>query len=368
MSWEAELAVKHQRVAALLEQQRLAGLLLGRNSSVSWALAGGEAHVATNSETAVAAVLYTPERNYVLADHIEMPRLKAEELNGLPFEPVEFPWHEPGRRAALIAELCGGGAVAGDIHEPGVQWAGDAIAALRHPLTVEEQARLRDLGNRAGTAIETAIGEIAPGMHEYAIAGLLAEECLLRDITPVVLLVATDDRVQRFRHPIPTSKALERYAMLVLCARRWGLIVSVTRLLHFGAIPAEIQARATACARIDAATIAATRPGTTARAIFAQLQRAYADEGFADEWRYHHQGGAAGYENREWVAHPDAAYPVYAGQAFAWNPSIAGAKCEDTVLIRDRGCEILTATANWPKLAIQVADQIIERPTILEVD
>lgn len=368
MKQDSELAVKRQRVAALLEQQGLAGLALGRNASVSWALAGSEAHVALNDETAVATVLYTPECDYLLANQIEMPRLLAEECTDLPFVPVTFPWYDTERRAALIAERCGGGPVGADVALPGVQDYTDHIAALRYQLTPEEQTRLRDLSARAGAAVETAMGELAPGMSEYAIAGLLAEECLLRDITPVVLLVAADERIQRFRHPIPTSKTLERAAMLVLCARRWGLIVSVTRLIHFGPIPAMLQERAQACARVDAALLAATRPGATAGAIFTQLQAAYAAEGFADEWRLHHQGGAAGYENREWLATPDSNALVYAEQAFAWNPSISGVKSEDTVLVQESGTAVLTATPDWPKIAVTVGDQVFERPAILEVD
>ncbi len=88
MSLEAEVGIKRQRIAALMQQHHLAGLLLGRNSSVSWGLAGGEAYVAINSETDSAALLYTPQRDYLLADTIEMPRLQAEVLPGLPFEPV----------------------------------------------------------------------------------------------------------------------------------------------------------------------------------------------------------------------------------------------------------------------------------------
>ncbi len=368
MGLETELHVKRQRVAALMDSHGLAGLLLGRNSSVSWALAGAEAHVATNGEEAIAAVLYTPQRDYVLTNRIERARLVAEELAGRPFEVVEFPWEEPQRRAQLIAELSGGGTVLGDVHETGVTLLCDPINALRYQLTPEEQTRMRDLSGRAGAAIETAIGEIAPGMSEYAMAGLLAEECFLRDINPVVLLIATDERIHQFRHPIPTAKKLERYAMLVLCARRYGLVTSVTRLVHFGPIPAELQRRAAACAAIDAAIIAATRPGTAASALFVRLQHAYAAQGFPDEWRDHHQGGAAGYENREWVCTPTTEARVFEGQAFSWNPSIAGVKSEDTVLVTAQGAQVLTATDSWPKIAVDVAGQTLERPAILEVD
>lgn len=368
MSKEAELGIKRARVSALLEQHRLAGLLLGRNGSVSWALAGAEAHIALNSERAGAMVLYTPHRDYVLTTQIELPRLLAEELPGLPFEPLALPWYAQEQQAELIAELAGGGAIASDIPLPGVQLLPRYIAALRYQLTSEEQDRLRELGRRASLAIETAAGELAPGMTEYAIAGLLAEECFLRNITPTLLLIGTDERALRFRHPIPTDKRLERYVMLVLSARRWGLIVSLTRLLHFGAIPVELRQRAEACARIDAAAMAATRPETTAEALFSQIESAYAAEKFADEWHNHHQGGAAGYEDREWVATPGSAELVHVNQAFAWNPSLPGVKSEDTILVQSGGVEIVTQAECWPRIALPGGDGVIERPTVLEVD
>ena len=58
--------------------------------------------------------------------------------------------------------------------------------------------------------------------------------------------------------------------------------------------------------------------------------KAYAEKGFADEIDLHHQGGAAGYRTREWVAHPNANDVVRNDQAFAWNPSITGTKVEET--------------------------------------
>lgn len=368
MSKEAELTTKRARVAALLDAHGLAGLLLGRTGSVSWALAGGTAHTAITSELATAAVLYTPERDFILASQVELPRLVAEALPGLPFEPLALPWYEPDQQAATLAELVAGGRLASDVPLPGAELLPGPIAALRAPLTPEEQARLRDLSTRAGAAMEAAAGEIAPGMSEYAIAGLLGEECYLRDLTPVMLLVGTDERAWSFRHPVPTSKHLERYALLILSARRAGLIASLTRLVHFGAIPADLQRRAEACARIDATLIAATRPDARAGAIFAQAQAAYAAQGFADEWHHHHLGGATGYEDYEWLARPDGPELVHVGQACSWNPSVAGARSADTLLVEGDQTTVLTATPRWPHLAIQVGEQVIERPAILEVD
>jgi antitoxin VapB len=320
------------------------------------------------SDSSSAAVLYTHQGDFLLAPEGNMPRLFAEELPGLPFEPLSLPWYEPHALADTVAEIAEGGTVAGDVSLPGVQPLHQEIAALRYQLTPEEQARLRDLAARAGAAMETAAGEIAPGISEYAIAGLLAEECFLRDMTPVLLLVGTDDRAHRFNQPIPSSKTLERYALLTLAARRHGLIVSLTRMVHFGTIPDDLRQRAEACARIDAAAIAATRPGNQASTIFARLEAAYTNEGHTDEWLHQHQGGAAGYALREWLAAPDSGEVVHENQPFIWKPALVGVQSTDTLLAQADRADILTSTPHWPTLHIQVDGMPIERPTILEVE
>src|SRR3990172_12718097 len=162
-------------------------------------------------------------------------------------------------------------------------------------------------------------------MTEYQLAGLLSHAVESRGVQAIVNLIGTDERIFAYRHPLPTDKALRRYAMLVLCGRKWGLVCSLTRLIHFGPAPNELKERIQATAQINAALIKATRPGRTLGEVFAQAQQSYARLGYPDEWQKHHQGGMAGYEPRELVAIPGSQEMVGEGQVFAWNPSITGA-------------------------------------------
>ena len=50
-------------------------------------------------------------------------------------------------------------------------------------------------------------GEISRNMTEHEIAGALDAEVRNRGLLPVVTLVAADDRVAKYRHPIPTGPA-----------------------------------------------------------------------------------------------------------------------------------------------------------------
>ena len=155
--------------------------------------------------------------------------------------------------------------------------------------------------------------------------------------------------------------------MLVLCGRRLGLVCSITRLVHFGRLPAEIRRKAQAVAQIDATMIQSTRPGRSLREVFSQAQKAYAQAGFDGEWQLHHQGGPAGYEPREFLATPTATEIVKTGQAYAWNPSITGVKSEDTFLVGAESNEILSAIPGWPVIPVELESQTVLRPDILEI-
>jgi Xaa-Pro aminopeptidase len=243
-----------------------------------------------------------------------------------------------------------------------------AFPRLRVNLHEEEQSRLRDLSVKCAAAMDRAIRSVHPGMTEHAIAAVLGEEALRLGVLPIVNLVAVDDRVSTLRHPLPTSKVLQKYAMLVLCGRRQGLVCSVTRLIHFGRLPDELRRRAEAVAAIDAAFISSTRPGRRMGHIFQAGLAAYARVGFPEEWRLHHQGGPVGYEPREFIVTEATDDIVRAGQAYAWNPTISGAKSEDTILVRPDGNETLTAMSDWPMLESEFDGHTLSRPAVLEVD
>ncbi len=355
---------KLKRIQNLLETHQLDALVLQKVSSFAWATDGAASYVNTAVSNGEAPLIFPPTGRYLVANNIEATRLEQEEK--LAEQGWEFrigPWHQP---SAAISDLTTGLRLGADGPFPGAADLSAEIARLRAELTPEEGRRFRELGRLCAGAMDAAIRSVRPGQTEYEIAARLGAEAQSRGGQPIVNLIATDGRAYKFRHPLPTGKAMERYAMLVLCARRQGLVASITRLVHFGPLPAELRRKAEAVARIDATFIAGTRPGRTLGQVFAEAQAAYAAAGCPDEWRLHHQGGPAGYEPREYVAVPGSPDVVVAGQAYAWNPSIAGTKSEDTVLISDDGFENITEIAGWPSIAVTVGDQVIERPATLE--
>jgi Xaa-Pro aminopeptidase len=361
---EAELNIKWERMKMLLDEFELDALLLRQVGNLAWITCGADSHVNMADTIGVAFLLITRTDRFVLTNNIESVRLMQEE--GLAQQNWEFkvsPWYE---QTGNLAELTRGMKLGVDGDFPNSRELSSEIAQLRSHLTAEEGNRYRVLGALCAEGMWQAVNGVQPGMTEYEIAGMLSQAVESRGVQAIVNLIATDERIFSYRHPLPTSKQLRNYAMLILCGRKWGLICSLTRLVHFGKIPEEIRRKGQAVAEIDATMIAATRPGYTLGEVFFKAQQSYASAGYPDEWKKHHQGGSAGYAPREVTATPSSEQPILAGQVFAWNPSITGVKSEDTILVGDKSNEVLTEMADWPTIEIQIDGQKIKRPAILE--
>jgi len=359
-----EHSLKLERIRHLLDESNLDAILLRRTDNFSWATCGADPHINTADSLGIASLLITQSNHFLVTNNIEARRLMQEEgLGEGGWELQVSPWFEGDNQ---IASLTRGMELGADTNIPHALDLSDEIASIRSQLTQEEGKRYRELGRLCAQGMRQSIDAVKPGMSEYEIAGLLAQSVESKGVQAVVNLVATDERIFSYRHPLPTAKKLRNYAMLILCGRKWGLICSVTRLVHFGPLPDEVRHKAEAVARIDAEMIVATRPGRTLGDVFSEAQSAYAAAGYPDEWKLHHQGGSAGYAPREVTATPASIEPILVGQAFAWNPSITGAKSEDTILVGTGSNEIITEMADWPGIDVQVGEQVIKRPAILE--
>lgn len=364
----AEAATKVSRLRALLEDRGADAIVLTRIANFAWLTCGGRSFINVAAEGGAAWAVVDRARVTVLTSNIEARRLAEEEIEGTGFAIEACDWWDGGGLTTGLRRLLGGEArLLCDAEVPGAEGVGAAVAAMRVELTAGEQARAAAVGRDAALALEACCRAVRRGDTEFAIAGRLAAECYQRALEPVVHLVAADERVYTRRHPLPTGRALERYGMVVLCGMRDGLVLSCTRLIHFGPVGPDLDRRWRAAARVDAEMIAATRPGATSGQVFAAARQAYAATGFEEEWRNHHQGGLAGYASREWRAVPDGAQVIRAGQIFAWNPSVAGAKSEDTVLCREAGAPaVLTELPGWPAEDFETTSgAVLSRPGIL---
>jgi Xaa-Pro dipeptidase len=344
----AELDEKWSRLTRLFEQSDLSAILLRRHENIAWATGGQvEARVAIPSETAVTSLLLTRSgRKYYLAPNNEAPRLADEEFADLGYEPVTAQWYQDG--LASIHQLAEGGTIGTDQALPGL--VSVDLSLIRGPLTAAEVARYRWLAQHTAEATVETLLELEPGMTEDQMSANVAQRLLAKGILPTVLLMAVDDRIRKYKHAVSRGAVLDRYGMLNLCARKWGLAISLTRFVHFGSAPQQLVDGFVACAEVNAKLLHASRSGATSAHLFAVAERAYREAGFPGEEQFHHQGGPVAYREREWIARPDGSQALTETEALAWNPSIRGAKVEDTALLQNGSIEVLTQTPSLPEI------------------
>ena len=337
------LTARRTRLRERMEQRGVGAVVLRRPENFAWYTGGGNSRVEYVSPLGVADVVLTAGSEYVLTSTIEGPRMRGEEAVG--FDVVEYPWQEGPDHA--LGELVGDVALGADFDLPGSIELGEDLDALRRVLDDDALSRLRAVGADLTAALAEAAGDVAPGVREDEAGAAIAAACRRRGLVPTVLLAATDERIRRYRHPLPAAVTLERRAMLVASAQRGGLYANLTRIVDFEEPDRESARRQLACDAILARMREeATRPGRTLAEAFEDCCRFYEEAGFPGEWRLHHQGGITGYASREVIATPSTETEIEVGQAFAWNPSITGTKAEETFVLTDAGPEVVAGAAS----------------------
>ncbi len=361
---------KRERLDAYMRRHDLDSVWFARPNSFAW-LTGGSNVVDRSSVAGVAAVGYDGTDFVVIANNIEIDRIVAEELPDLDWAVEQFPWYASSLGEAIESYVGADQRGAADIEIPGF----DRVdpSALRQPLTERDRKRYRTLGEETAAAVESVCRELRATDTEHEVAAALQVALSAREIEAPVVLVGGEDRAQQYRHYTPTDAKLGGYCLVSVTAERGGLHASCTRTVAFDP-PEWLTERHRIAASVETTALAATQTvaadGGTAGDVFDAIQRAYATLDHEDEWTRHHQGGAAGFAGREWIATPDHDAAVRTPMAYAWNPTVEGAKSEDTALVTDGSIEVLTTTGEWPTKTVQAIDRDVslDRPAVLGLD
>jgi Xaa-Pro dipeptidase len=330
---------RDRRLRELMEEHGLGALLLSTPANFAWYTGGADNRVDHGDPVGVASVLLTPDSARILTNNIEAPRMREEQTPEM--ELVEHSWHE--EPSALLRDLTGGAGVGTDFPSTSGPDLSAEISPLRYVLDEDAIKDYRRLGEDTVQAMSETADSLSSETDEFEAAAELSSACLRRGMYAPVLLAATGERLARHRHPVPHGGPLGKQAMLVVCAERGGLFVSLTRMVYFQDPDPETARRQEACEGILRRMRGeATREGSTLAQAFEDCRRFYAEAGFPEGWRAHHQGGMTGYASREIIATPETRQEIREGQAFAWNPSLVGAKAEETFVLGQDGPEILT--------------------------
>lgn len=354
---------KLARVRGLMKKKGLEGMLLTSNDNFYWMSGGKSAFVDKGTGLAASKLLITPEKQYVVCNSSEMYRVMDEEFPDKEFELIHYYWHDDEQEA--LKPYIEGKKIGSDNGIYKTVNCGGEIQKLRYVLTDAEIERYREIGPESANILEESCRQIKKGETEMEMAGRTVGMLMAKGYQVPVCLVAADERLKKYRHPIPTFNKVEKYAMIAICAQKYGLTVSISRIVSFGEPDEDKQKRLSAVARVDAAYILNTVPGVEARYVLRKGHDAYEAEGYEGDFHLHHQGGGLGYPTRDYCTNYENSEVVLDHQAFSWNPTIAGVKSEDTFIVMGDSQEIVSHTGNWVYEEVELNGRTILRPGIL---
>ena len=357
---DAEVSTKLVAVRSALEADT--ALRLRGCDWFSWATAGASNVVLLTANSGIAEILITAQDAWVLTDPIEAQRLLDEELPSV-FKLRVDPWMYPVARDIAVQELSANAAILSDCPRNGERPLPAALLACKRRMLPSETIRYRQVGQLATEAMREVLSAAQPSWSEYQLAGAGAEALWARGLHPALTLAAGAQRLPVYRHPTASAAKLGRMAMLVFCARGFGLYANLTRFVSFGELPAGWAKLQQQVGEIEAEVLDASRPDVPLNEIYRTLEASYLARGHAAAILEHHQGGTTGYLAREIVATPETQETLSEATPIAWNPSLrGGAKIEDTFVVTAQGVENLTYDAAWPHELVQGR----QRPQIME--
>jgi antitoxin VapB len=330
----------------LMKQKGLESIVLRRNPNLAWAIAG-RAHVPTTIDAACFDLIITQDSAIAITNVVEAPRLIAEEL---PSEVTvkAIKWSE-GREPQLPT----GAKVGSD--QPGADRIdlGTEIEIIRASLIESDVVRFKQICIDAAVALGSAMKQVVRSDREIDVAGLITHALWQADLEIAFLGVAGQERAHKFRHPLPTDAVVGNRISASICAKRKGLIASVTRIVSFEPISDAIAKDYESIFKVEAAMLDATVVGKPFSEPINAAIAAYPANSFdADEWTKHHQGGPTGFLPRDWPAHTGSARSISNNQPIAWNPTGKGFKAEDTILATNSGVKILSVDSDWPSFEV----------------
>ncbi len=365
---DSEREKKLNRVRAYLSEQPFTGILLGKRYNFAWLTAGADNHVEDGTRDGNSHLLVTEDRVYLLGSRIEMPRLRAEEDIGLGETEVEYDWYEGDLVEVVKGLSLDPKRIRTDTSGLGFSVLPGDFEELRYELTEEEIPRYRQLGKEVTEIVENFCFTIEKGETEYEISARLAAGIKKHGINPALVLVGSDERGMNYRHPIPKGKKARSYVMVVVCAERRGQYVNLTRSVSFDPVEKELSKKQRVCAEVEAEAVINTKVGKPLNEVLDRMKEVYSAHDYPEQPELHHQGGPTGYREREFLVTPETKQEVRNNQAFTWNPSVNGAKTEDTILADRTGVSPISEPGeSWPVWEVEKEDKVIRRPRIAEI-
>ena len=330
------------KVRSIIVGHGLSSLVIRRNPNIAWFIAG-RAHVPSTIDTSCLDIVVTQTEVIAVTNSIEAPRLKDEELpNSIRIEQIE--WWESRDGKLPTGRLIGTDLPGGDRTDVSVE-----LENARQSLTSFDRDRFLKISVDAAIALGNAMKLATRNDREIDVAGRISQALWEKDLEISFIGVAGSERVMKYRHPLPTSSLVGSRVVASICAKRKGLIASVTRIVTFDPLSDEHEKEYSGLLNVERGLLDATKVGETFGQVMRTVTTTYGENGYeSDEWKRHHQGGPTGYLPRDWPATLVQERTIALNQPIAWNPTGKGWKLEDTWLTTSDGVRLCTSDPQWP--------------------
>ncbi|MCG8500045.1 MAG: hypothetical protein MJB12_06515 [Firmicutes bacterium] len=357
MRREEDFLYKVEAIRNILKEKNFDGIEINSQANFSY-VTRGRGFIGLASTVACGSLFITLDRICLVSENIEIMRLYQEQLDSNPLvEAIGYSWDEPQKRETVVKQI------KGDLKIATENELEEELFKLRTIMTPYDREEYKKLGYDTAALIQEICKNIKKGVGEYELAGEISNKLWSNNIEPVTILIAFDERALKYRHPVMAGNRLDNYALVGICGRRNGLIVSLSRDVLINRDEEMIQ-KHMKCAKVSAAFLSNLKIGNTAQNVFEKGLLAYQEQGYPLEYKEHHQGGLTGFVPRELRVNIGCTHLVRKDEAYAFNPTIQGSKCEDTVLVTENGIEIMTYTGNYAYVTCDIDGERLMMPTV----
>jgi Xaa-Pro aminopeptidase len=257
--------------------------------------------------------------------------------------------YEPGRMTCEVFESLKSRLPMKTAMHPAPGW----IEGLRAIKSASERAIIRRSVDTNSRAFEETVRRVRPGMKEHDLAAEL--EYRMRRLgaeKPAFETIVAGGERSALPHAQPTAAKLESGQLVVvdMGAMQDGYCSDMTRMLFLGTPTAKVKRTYRAVLEAQLAAIDAVHAGAATARVDAAARKVLKGYGL-DRAFVHSTGHGLGLEIHEppRVGRRDKS-KLQPGMAITIEPGVylegfGGIRIEDTVLVTERGCEILTPTS-----------------------
>jgi Xaa-Pro dipeptidase len=362
----SETEIKHNKLKELIIKKNLSGILLATQTNFLWFTGGHRNDVLKNENYSLVYLFITEDNKYLISSDSDCDRVMDEELHDLGFNLIKYNWYDQTPFDA-IKKIKPDAKIGSDFYTPDAVNIEEDLTILRIDLTQFEMEKVKKLSSDFSCLLTDFCFNLKPDITEKRLAADFIYECLKKDIRLHVVLVGSDERIFKYRHPVATDKLIRNNVLLATVAERDGINITTSRSMYFGKIPKDLTAKQEAVNYIEARFCFNSKPGIKLNEVLAHGKKAYNEMGFEGEWKNHTQGGILAYKPREILATESSNIMLKPNYLLSWNPTIPGAKSEDMILVKEDGTEQLSIDKRWPYSEIIIGDEKFIKPNILEL-